>query len=25
LVPPQAPPAAPTYHGGSLFQKGSTP
>jgi transposase InsO family protein len=25
LVPSQEPPAAPTYRGGSLFQKGSTP
>src|SRR5208337_1873210 len=25
LVPPQAPSVPPTYHGGSLFQKGSTP
>ncbi len=25
LVPPPVPPTAPTYHGGSLFQKGSTP
>lgn len=25
LVPPQAPSVVPTYRGGSLFQKGSTP
>jgi hypothetical protein len=25
LVPPQGPSVAPTYHGGSLFQKGGTP